>query len=82
MNFENHVPNDRGQSAHDGHAGDLGATPTFDSQIPGAQPRVVLERVHHQLSEQEARQAAAFFANRTEPLILFARVATRWRRER
>ena len=64
-----HVPKDGRDSSHHRHASDLRTATQLDSSIPLSHLRILLQEVQHQLTQDEPRDLAAFFGDRTESVL-------------
>ena len=69
-----HVPENSRNSSHDGDTRDLRTPAPFDSAIPFLQLRITLQKVQDQLPQDEPCDLAAFFGDRTQPILHVARV--------
>src|SRR5215471_9872854 len=73
--FAQHVPDDRGQLAHHGNAGDGGSPAPLDPFEPLAQPSVLAQHLVRHLRQQPPRHAAAGLGDVAQPLGVLAAVA-------
>ncbi len=70
-----HVPDDRRQTTHHCHPGDLRPSTPLDPAVPRLHPCVTPQDVHDQLPEDEAGHGAALLGNRAQAIGRLAGVA-------